>query len=132
MDQEPKIELLNSCLKGLLRDIVTVKMQGNWCQQRWTKGRLLTFDLYPGGRGGGMGCRDRYVTSWPQLAMNCFLPLLATDSHTLDTYIWGEGRGDSDIRSMSSIRPICKCRCPPLRGVRDLRLAMLLGVRHVK
>ncbi len=22
--------------------------------------------------------------------------------------------GGSDIRSMSSIRPICKCRCPPL------------------
>ncbi len=40
---------------------------------------------------GGMGCRDKYVTSWPQLAMNRFLPLLATDSHTLDTYIWGGG-----------------------------------------
>jgi hypothetical protein len=26
----------------------------------------------------------------------------------------GRGRGGSDIRSMSSIRPICKCRCPPL------------------
>ncbi len=45
--------------------------------------------------------------------MNRFLPLLATDSHTLDTYIWGGGRG-SDIRSMSSSRPICKCWCPPL------------------
>jgi hypothetical protein len=35
----------------------------------------------------------------PQLAMNRFLPPSGhTDSHTLDTYIWGEGRG-SDIRS---------------------------------
>jgi hypothetical protein len=33
----------------------------------------------------------------------------------LGTYIWGEWAwGGSDIRSMSCIRPICKCRCPPL------------------
>jgi hypothetical protein len=32
----------------------------------------------------------------------------------LDTFIWGERAwGVPDIRSMSSIRPICKCRCPP-------------------
>ncbi len=44
-----------------------------------------------------------------------FLPTLSghTDSHTLDTYVWGGGRGGTDLRSMSSIRPICKCRCPP-------------------
>ncbi len=47
--------------------------------------------------------------------MNRFLPLGHTDSHTLDTYMWGGGGGrGSDIRSRSSIRPICKCRCPPL------------------
>ncbi len=51
----------------------------------------------------------------PQLVMNRFLPFGHTDAHTLYTYIWGEGAcGGSDIRSMSRIRPICKCRCPPL------------------
>ncbi len=45
----------------------------------------------------------------------------------LDLYLGGEGHGvqgqicdiwtyGSDIRSMSSIRPIFKCRCPPLVG----------------
>ena len=29
----------------------------------------------------------------PQLAMNRFLPLLDTHSHTLDTYIWKGGQG---------------------------------------
>ncbi len=81
--------------------------------QRWAKWRLSTFDLDPGGR--GMGCRDKYVDILrPQLAMNRFLPLLATHSHTLDTYVLGGVWGGSDIRSMLSIRPICKCRCPPL------------------
>ncbi len=66
--------------------------------------RPLTYTL--GGR--GMGFRDKYETSW---GPSC--PSDHTDSHTLDTYIWG-GRGGSIIRSMSSIWPICKCRCPPL------------------
>ncbi len=62
--------------------------------QRWAKWRPSTFGLYlylhPGGGGGGgsMGCRVHPGH---------------TDSHTLDTYIWGGG--GSDIRSMSSIRP---------------------------
>ncbi len=63
-----------------------------------------------------MGCRGKYVTSWPQLAMNRFLPLLATQIPTLWIHTSGRGAGSggSDIRSMSSIRPICKFRCPPL------------------
>ncbi len=28
----------------------------------------------------------------------------------------GGGGGGSDIRSLSSIRPICRCRCPPLQS----------------
>jgi hypothetical protein len=59
-----------------------------------------------------MGCRDKYVTSLPQLAMNRFLPL-ATQIPIL--WIHTSGGGGSDIRSMSSIGPICKCRCPPLQ-----------------
>ncbi len=38
---------------------------------------------------------------------------LATQIPTLWIHTSGGG-GSSDIRSMSSIRPICKCRCPPL------------------
>jgi hypothetical protein len=74
--------------------------------------RPLTFTL--GGR--GMGCRDKYVTflDASELWIASY-PTGHTDSHTLGTYIWGEGAwGGSDIRSMSCIRPICKCRCPPL------------------
>jgi hypothetical protein len=48
--------------------------------------------------------------------MNRVMPLLATQIPTLwiHTSGGGGGWGGSDIRSMSSIRPICKCRCPPL------------------
>ncbi len=49
----------------------------------------LTFR--PGG--GGMGCRDKYATSWPQLAMNRFLPLLATQIPTLWIHTSGGGGG---------------------------------------
>ncbi len=83
--------------------------KGDAWPQRWAKWRLSTWG------GGGMGCRDKYATSWHQLAMNRFLPLLATQISTLWIHK-SEGAGGSDIRSMSSIRPICKCRCPPLRG----------------
>ncbi len=47
--------------------------------QRWAKWRLSTFVLYPGGGGGCMGCRDKYLTSWPQLAIGkcrCHCPPL--------------------------------------------------------
>jgi hypothetical protein len=50
----------------------------------------------------------------PQLARTASCPSGHTDSHTLDSYIWGGGGGGPDIRSMSRIRPICQCRCPPL------------------
>jgi hypothetical protein len=49
--------------------------------------------------------------------MNRFLPLLATQIPTLWIHTSGgrgRGGGGSDIRSMSSMRPICKCQCPPL------------------
>ncbi len=83
-------------------------------EQWWAKWRLSTFDLYPWGEGHGVQGQICDILR-PQLAMNRFLPLWPTDSHTLDTYMRGEGAwGGSDIRSMSSIQPICKCRCPPL------------------
>jgi hypothetical protein len=48
----------------------------------------------------------------PQLAMNRFLPLWP---HRFPHFGYIHlGGGGSDIRSMWSIRPICKCRCPSL------------------
>ncbi len=56
----------------------------------------------------------------PQLAMNCFLLLWPHRfSHFECINLGGGGVGGSDIRSMSSIRPICKCRCPPLPQIHD-------------
>jgi hypothetical protein len=75
--------------------------------------RPLTFR--PGGGGHGVTgvqgqiCDILTPASYESLPA----PFGHTDSHTLDTYIWG-GRGGSDIRSMCNIRPICKCQCPPL------------------
>jgi hypothetical protein len=73
--------------------------------------RPLTYNL---GGGGWHGVQEQiYDILRPQLAMNRFLPLRP---HRFPhfRYIHLGGGGDSDIRSMSSIRPICKCRCPPL------------------
>ncbi len=39
-------------------------------------------------------------------------------------HLGGGGVGGSDIRSMSSIRPICKCRCPPLPEKRGAYIGM--------
>ncbi len=51
----------------------------------------------------------------PQLAMKCFLPLWQHRfPHFGYIYLGGGGVGGLWYRSMSSIRPICKCRCPPL------------------
>ncbi len=75
--------------------------------------RPLTSTL--GGR--GMGCREKICDILrPQLAMNRFLTLWPHRfSHFGYINLGGGGvGGGSDIRSMSSIRPICKCRCPPL------------------
>ncbi len=43
--------------------------------------------IYTLGGGGHVVQGQKFDILRPQLAMNCFLPLLATDSHTLDTYI---------------------------------------------
>ncbi len=51
----------------------------------------------------------------PKLAMNRFLHLWPHRFPHFGYINLGEGAwGGSDNRSMSSIRPICKCRCPPL------------------
>ncbi len=76
---------------------------GQW----WAKWRFSTFDLYPWGEGHGVQGQICDILR-PQLAMNCFLSLWP---HRFPHFgSWG----GSDIRSMSSIRPICKCRCRPL------------------
>ncbi len=53
---------------------------------------------------------------------------LATQIHTL----WIKTSGGSDIRSMSSIRPICKCRCPPLQNSNKQRQRERLWASFVK
>jgi hypothetical protein len=82
--------------------------------QWWAKLRFSTFDLYPWGEGHGVQGQICDILR-PQLAMNCFLPLWPHRfPHFVYIHLGGGGVGGSDIRSMSSIRPICKCRCPPL------------------
>ncbi len=77
-------------------------------------GKITTLNLfflpYLGGHGvQGQICGILTPASYESLPV----PSGHTDSRTLDTHIWG-GRGGSGIRSMSSMRPIRKCRCPPL------------------
>ncbi len=84
---------------------------GQW----WAKWRLSTFDLYPWGEGHGVQGQICDILR-PQLAIESLPAPLATQILTLWIHTSG-GRGcegGSDIRSMSSIRPICKCWCPPL------------------
>ncbi len=83
--------------------------------QWWAKWRLSTFDLYPWGKGNGMQGQICDILR-PQLAINGFLPLWPHRfPHFEYIHLGGGGvGGGSDIRSMSSIRPICKCQCPPL------------------
>ncbi len=73
-----------------------------WCTKLYMKKVFITLQIL----------HFYFAWNFLQTEINFFL---SSDSHTLDmdTYIWGGG-GGSDIRSMSSIRPICKCRCPPL------------------
>ncbi len=75
---------------------------------------MTTFDLWPLPWGGGAwGTGTNMWHPDPKLWIaSC--PSGHTDSHTLDTYIWGGRGGGSDVRSMWSIQAICKCRCPPL------------------
>ncbi len=79
-------------------------------------GKMTTFDLWPIPLGGGAwGAGQICDIMRPQLAMNRFLPLWPHRfPHFGYIHLGGGGVGGSDIRSMSSIRPICKCRCPPL------------------
>ncbi len=65
-------------------------------RQRWAKWRLSTFDLYPGGEGHGMQgqiCDILTPASYESLPA----PSGHTDSHILDTYIWGGGGLLSEI-----------------------------------
>jgi hypothetical protein len=76
--------------------------------------RPLKFELYPGGEGHGVQGQICDILR-PQLAMNRFLPLYPHRfPHFGYINLGGGGVGGSDIRSMSCIRPKCKCRCPPL------------------
>ncbi len=92
---------------------------GRWERLHCTPevGKKMTFDLWPIPWGGGLGVQGRICDILrPLLAMNRFLPLLVTQipTHWIHTS-GGEGGGvGSDIRSMSSNQPICKCRCPPM------------------
>ncbi len=81
----------------------------------WRLSQLSTFDLYPGGEGHGVQGQICDILR-PQLAMNRFLPLWPHRFPHFENIHLGEGGGGggSDIRSMSSIWPICKCWCPPL------------------
>ncbi len=74
--------------------------------------RPLTFR--PGG--GGHGVREQICDILTPASYESLPPLLATQIPTLWIHTSGGGGsgGCSDIRLMLSIRPICKCRCPPL------------------
>ncbi len=76
------------------------------------KWRLSTFDLYTWGEGHGVQGQICDILR-PQLAMNRLLPLWPHRfPHFGYIHLGGGGvGGGSDIRSMSIIRPICKCRC---------------------
>jgi hypothetical protein len=80
-------------------------------------GKMTTFDLWPIPLGGGAWGAGTNMWHPETPASYESLPApLATQIPTLCIHTSG-GRGcggGSDIRSMSSIRPICKCRCPPL------------------
>ncbi len=78
---------------------------------------MTTFDLWPIPlRGGARGAGTNIWHPETPASYESLPAPLATQIPTL----WiltsgGEGAwGGSDIRSMSSIRPICKCWCPPL------------------
>ncbi len=79
----------------------------------WSLKAETTFDLWPLPWGGGAWGAG--TNMWhPETPASCeSLPApLATHIPTLWIHAWGGG--GSDIRSMSSMRPISKCRCPPL------------------
>ncbi len=81
-------------------------------------GKMMTFDLWPiplGGGAWGVGT-NMWHPETPASYESLPAPL-ATQIPTLCILTSGgrgRGGGGSDIRSMSSIGPICKCGCPPL------------------
>ncbi len=75
-------------------------------------GPLLIFSISLAVTRGGQNDDLLPLTYTYTFTLNRFLPLRATQITTL--WIHTSGGGGSYIRSMSSIRPICKCRCPPL------------------
>ncbi len=98
--------------------------------QRRAKWRLSTFDLYPEGGGAWGAGTNMWHPETPASYESLPAPL-ATQIPTPWIHISGGGgrRVSSDIRSMSSIRPICKCRCPPLRPRQQL---IARATRNVK
>ncbi len=92
--------------------------------QWWAKWRLSTFDHYPGGEGHGVQEQICDIL-WPQLAMNRFLSLLATHSHTLDTYNWvvGWGWGGWGAQILD------RSRAFDLLARVDAHLCMILGTK---
>ncbi len=87
----------------------------SWCLPP-VVGKMMTLDLWPIPLGEGQGLQGQICDILrPQLAMTRFLPLWPRRFPHFGNIHQGEGAwGGSDIRSMSSIRPLCKCRCPPL------------------
>ncbi len=85
-------------------------------RQWWAKWRLSTFDLWPIPLGGGTW--GAWTNMWHPETPASYESIpapLATQIPTLGyIHLGGGGVGGSDIRSMTSIRPICKCRGPPL------------------
>ncbi len=75
----------NTICKGACTLKCTEKCFIQW----WAKWRLSTYDLNPWGEGHGVQGQICDILR-PQLAINRFCPSGHTDSHTLDTYIWGE------------------------------------------
>jgi hypothetical protein len=96
-------------------------------EQRWAKGRLSTFDLYPGG--GGHGVQGQICHILTPVSYES-LPAPSGNRFPHFEYIHLGAGGGSDIRSMSSIRPICKYRCPPLHKSRAMPGPRLQSAGH--
>ncbi len=98
-------------LKRELPNFNKINLTGLSVEQRWAKWHLLPLTLSTWGGGHGVQGQICHI-----LTPASFEPLPAPSGHTdSHTYIH-LGGGGSDIRSMSSIRLICKCRCPPLQS----------------